>query len=397
MAKTTYRFQLQDCTGIGRFVVYDAEKKKQISPKFKERQEGVKWVFANTNECNELQYRPGKKVYHRKDYGASPIKTAPTTEQLKDLGKRLEKVRELKKEVMKEVVEPLAAASKGDEGAWEPAYIRTNSGNYTVVVGKRTFTFGVSHSNYAKLVEAIKNKDLSAFEAAIEPAVSVRKFLGEANKIQVKDGEIVFNGEPVHHVLVGRIFEAMDKGEPHENLVKFLENLLQNPNAESIEAVYKFLEDKSLPITADGHFLAYKKVDVDGMDFYTHTMKTELGKVLKMDRASCDPNRLRECGNGIHAGSLNYAENRYKAGQGLIFIVKINPKDVCCVPVDSQDEKIRVCEYLPVELFKDYSPKPEPEDKAEIQGDDWDEGDEESDYDSGDSWLEDDEDNNEDY
>lgn len=390
MAKQNYRFQIQDRQN-GTFVVFDLQQNRVLSAKFSERQQAIKWCFNNVADCNELQYRPGKKVYHRKDYG--PVKPVPTTKELKDLGKRLEKIRDLKKEVMKEVVEPLAAAA-----GWEPAYISTHSGNYTVVVGKKTFTFGRSHKCYSELVKAITNKDLKAFEANIDTVQGIKTFFKEnagPGKIEIKDGEITFAGEVVHHVLVGRIFEAMDKGEPHENLVKFLENLLQNPNAESIEAVYKFLEDKSLPITADGHFLAYKKVDVDGMDFYTHTMKTELGKVLKMDRASCDPNRLRECGNGIHAGSLNYAENRYQSGQGLIFIVKINPKDVCCVPVDSQDEKIRVCEYLPVELYKDYSPKPVEPVQLEPDLDDEDFEDENDDDSSLEDW--DETDDNEDW
>lgn len=363
MAKTTFRFQLQDCAGVGRFVVYDAEKKKQISPKFKERQEGVKWAFGNLNDCNELQYRPGKKVYHRKDYAATPI---PTTKQLKDLGKRLEKVRDLKKEVMKEVIEPLANANKGDNGAWEPAFIRTNSGNYTVVVGVKTHTFGRSHKNYDKLEKAIVDKDLVAFENNIETAISVRKFLGETNKIQVKDGEIIFNGETVHHVIVDRIFEAMEKGLPHENLVKFLENLLQNPNAESIEAVYKFLEDKSLPITPDGFFIAYKKANNNVKDWRTDTFDNSVGAKPHVDRKECDSNRLHDCGYGLHCGSLNFAKNLFYPGQGVLMLVKTNPKDVVSVPADIQCEKFRTCEYEVLEMLEDYRPKPvEPEPKVD--------------------------------
>lgn len=346
MAKQSYRFQVQDRKG-GKFVVFDLQENRVLSEKFGERQQAIRWCFNNVMECDELQYRPGKKVYHRKNYG--PIKLISNTEQLKDLGKRLEKVRDLKKEV--------ATATKGDNGAWEPAYISTHSGNYTVVVGKKTFTFGRSHKCYNELVKAIANKDLAAFEANIDTVQGIKTFFKEnagPGKIEIKDGEITFKGEVVHHVLVGRIFEAMEKGLPHENLVKFLENLLQNPNKESVESVYKFLEDKGLPINHEGYFLAYKKVREDFKDWNSGTFDNHPGQVLSVNRENCDSSRYNACSHGLHIGSMYYAKVQFYPNQGILLLVKCNPKNVVSTPADATEQKLRTCEYEVLEILEDY-------------------------------------------
>jgi hypothetical protein len=178
-----------------------------------------------------------------------------------------------------------------------------------------------------------------------------------------------------------------------------LENLLQNPNQESVDAVYKFLEDKSLPITPDGCFIAYKKANDNLKDWRTNTFDNSVGAKPKVDREKCDSNRINDCGYGLHCGSLHFAKDLFYQNQGVLMLVKTNPKDVVSIPSDINCEKFRTCEYEVLEMIEDYRPKPvepEPEVKAELQGDNWDEDDEESDYDSGDSWLEDDEDD-EDY
>jgi hypothetical protein len=51
--------------------------------------------------------------------------------------------------------------------------------------------------------------------------------------------------------------------------VKFLELLIQNPSSSSVNELWDFMENNNLPISEDGHLLAYKKVRFDFKDIYT--------------------------------------------------------------------------------------------------------------------------------
>jgi hypothetical protein len=138
----------------------------------------------------------------------------------------------------------------------------------------------------------------------------------------------------------------MSKGLPFQPLVNFLNNIMENPSMQSQKELYDFLEHEHLPITEDGHFLAYKAVRSDFKDKYRGVFDNSVGNVCTMQRAKVDDDRGRGCSNGLHAGALNYVAHygSLEAGDRIV-IVKINPKDVVSVPSDSNCEKLRTCSY----------------------------------------------------
>ena len=106
------------------------------------------------------------------------------------------------------------------------------------------------------------------------------------------------------------------------------------------------MEHQYLPITEDGHFLAYKAVKNDYMDKYAGKFRNKVGDVCQMTRAKVDDNRSVGCSQGLHAGALNYVASYGSLDAGdKIVIVKINPKDVVSVPTDCNCEKLRTCKY----------------------------------------------------
>jgi hypothetical protein len=164
--------------------------------------------------------------------------------------------------------------------------------------------------------------------------------------VEVKNGKVLFEGEEVHGSISKRILEFMSKGLPFQPLVNFLNNLMENPSMQSQKELYDFLEHEHLPITEDGHFLAYKAVRSDYMDKYAGKFDNHVGKVCQMTRSRVDDDRGRGCSNGLHAGALNYVANYGSADSGdHIMIVKINPRDVVSVPSDCNCEKLRTCRY----------------------------------------------------
>ena len=217
-------------------------------------------------------------------------------------------------------------------------------GNLTVVLNNKSFQVLPDHLNYKMILEALPSATSDELLEMIDIEKAVATF--SDGLVEIKNGQVTYEGEAVHGSISKRILEFMSKGLPFQPLVIFLKNLMENPSMQSQKELYDFLEHESLPITEDGYFLAYKAVRSDYMDKYRGTFDNHVGNVCEMTRSKVDDDRSRGCSNGLHAGALNYV-----AGYGSvesndkIVIVKINPKDVVSVPSDCNYEKLRTCRY----------------------------------------------------
>jgi len=265
-------------------------------------------------------------------------------------------------------------------------------GNLTLVLNNRTYQVLPDHINYKMILEALPTATADELLDIVDVEKAVSAF--SDGMVEIKNGKVMYEGEEVHGSISKRILEFMSKGLPFQPLVNFLNNLMENPSMQSQKELYDFLEHEHLPITEDGHFLAYKAVRSDYMDKYRGTFDNSVGKICKMQRAKVDDDRGRGCSNGLHAGALNYV-----AGYGSveahdrIVIVKINPRDVVSVPSDCNCEKLRTCQYEVVGEYQGELLKPlysanfsedEYEDDDEdydIRDDYWDQFDDEDDED----------------
>lgn len=144
-------------------------------------------------------------------------------------------------------------------------------------------------------------------------------------------------------------------GFPVTPLVKFIDNLMENPSARAVRELYGFLEKNNLPITEDGYFLAYKKVRGNYLDVYSGTMDNSVGKVVTMPRRKVNDNAEQICSEGLHFCSIDYLKH---FGGERVVIVKINPRDVVSIPVDYNNAKGRCCAYEVVGEVEDmYQPE----------------------------------------
>ena len=230
-------------------------------------------------------------------------------------------------------------------------------GNLTVILKNKAHQVIPDHTNYKLILEALP----TATEDELLELVDIEKAVATFSdgQVSIVNGKVMFEGEEVHGSISKRIIEFMSKGLPFEPLVKFLENLMQNPSMQSQQELYDFLEHENLPITEDGCFLAYKAVNSDFKDKWRGTFDNSVGQVCEMRRAKVDDNRGRGCSSGLHAGALNYVANygSVDAGDNIV-IVKINPEDVVSVPSDCNCEKLRTCKYEVVGLYQGELPKP---------------------------------------
>ena len=230
-------------------------------------------------------------------------------------------------------------------------------GNLTVVLKSKSYQVLPDHTNYKMIVEALP----TATEDELLELVDIEKAVATFSygQVTIVNSKVMFEGEEVHGSISKRILEFMSKGLPFQPLVKFLDNLMQNPSMQSQQELYDFLEHENLPITEDGCFLAYKAVNSDFKDKYRGTFDNQVGQVCEMRRAKVDDNRGRGCSAGLHAGALNYVAEygSVDAGDNIV-IVKINPEDVVSVPSDCNCEKLRTCKYEVVGLYQGELPKP---------------------------------------
>ena len=212
----------------------------------------------------------------------------------------------------------------------------------TLFVNGKTNTIPSTHINFNNIVQAIKDKDWDAVPALLNVTESIAKF--GKGLITIDSGVIKYNGEVLHNTLVDRILDMISEGFDVSPMVVFLENLMNNTSKRVVDELYGFLEAAKIPLTEDGCFLAYKRVNHDFKDFYTGKVDHSVGSTPSMPRNRVDEDKDRTCSYGLHFCSFNYLPS-YHSNSGKVVIVKVNPADVVAIPSDYDNTKGRCCRY----------------------------------------------------
>jgi hypothetical protein len=212
--------------------------------------------------------------------------------------------------------------------------------NVVLVIDSEPHTINKTHMSYSEILESIKNNEWDRVKELINPVKRLVNF--SQGNIAVVDGEMFWRGQPFHNALATRIIQMLKDGFDINPMINFMNNLMQNPSKRAVDELYGFLEKNSLPITPDGHFLAYKRVRGNYLDCHSGTMDNSVGNFVEMERNQVDDDRDRTCSTGLHFCSEAYLKS---FGGERTMIVKINPKDVVSIPSDYNDSKGRACRY----------------------------------------------------
>lgn len=203
------------------------------------------------------------------------------------------------------------------------------------------------------------------------------------------DGKVLYltgSQVPIPSQLGNHIIDFLDNSLPVDALVKFWESCLKNPHYVAIQELFNFLEENKLPITDDGGFLGYKKlnflrgeahIDVPDefeeliinengqvvsltggivipsvakkykeffdsptlVDVYSGKIRQKVGEVVKIERLRLNEEaRRQECGYGLHIGAFSY-----KFNGDIRVLCKVYPEDV--IACNEGQAKLRACEY----------------------------------------------------
>ena len=214
--------------------------------------------------------------------------------------------------------------------------------NIVVVIGNKSHTISKTHITYQKVLDAIKSQDWDALPDIIEPKKVVLNY--GAGNVSIQGETLYWKGKELNTGLSVRMIQMLQDGFPIEPMVNFMENLYKNPSHRAVTELYGFLEKNNLPITPDGHFLAYKKVRNDFLDIHSGTMDNSVGQIVEMERHEVNDNKDQTCSTGLHFCGMSYLPH-FGSGNARTVIVKINPADVVSIPSDYNDAKGRACRY----------------------------------------------------
>lgn len=204
--------------------------------------------------------------------------------------------------------------------------------NYT---GK-TVVIPKGDSRFEAVLECIRNKNLEDIPAIVEIE---RSFQGSG--LELKDGVLYEGDTPIPTELNDRILKFKNAKLPYDSLLRFWDNLKNNPSFNSRKMLFKFLENNGHPLTQDGCFVAYRGVTEDFKDKHTGKFDNRPGSVLSMPRDQVNDNPNDTCSTGLHVACFDYAKG---FGERLVE-VKVNPSDVVTVPTDYNGTKMRVCRF----------------------------------------------------
>lgn len=214
----------------------------------------------------------------------------------------------------------------------------------TIFLDGEIHTIAQSHANFAPLVtELRKDPEVRDLEV-VRPLLSIRKWIEALTfgDVTIDGDKVSYKGEVIGGYLAIRMLEVLQQGIGIEPWANFMNNLMKNPSADARKELYEWLEKAKMPLTPDGHFIAFKKVREDYTDCHTRMFDNSVGSILEMDRAICDPNRNQTCSTGFHFCSVEYLRNF--TGE-RVMAVKINPRDVTSIPKDYNTSKGRCCRY----------------------------------------------------
>lgn len=217
-------------------------------------------------------------------------------------------------------------------------FIKVND-SYTIFA-KFPCTLTKDHPQYEKIANILDNNLDQDITQYFNTEETIKTEL--TRSFTIKNHKLYYQETELHGYIVNKLLELHHKKLSTTRIINFLENLLQNPSNRVYENLYEFLEKGKNPITEDGHFLAFKRINKDYTDVHTSTFLNIPGNTLEMPRNLVDDNPNNTCSTGLHVCSLDYLKEF--SGERII-ICKVNPKDVVAIPIDYNQTKMRVCRY----------------------------------------------------
>ncbi len=221
-----------------------------------------------------------------------------------------------------------------------------NATGVTIIIGTDTFTIRRDHVSYDSIISELNgNRDAAVLRSLLDVKEAITTLT--QGKVEIKDDKVFVNGDEVTIGLAKRIIQLVKDNQNGlaKPLIAFLENVMQNTSRRAVQGLYEWLEKSDLPITDDGHFIAWKIVGPNYMDLYSGKFDNSPGKVVEVARNEVDEDPDKTCSYGLHFCSSGYLPSYGRAEGNKVMMVKVHPADVVAFPRDYNTAKGRACKY----------------------------------------------------
>jgi len=237
-------------------------------------------------------------------------------------------------------------------------YYTRHSGGISLYINGKPKQVVNDHPNFSRILDALNAKDYKQASMLMNiqehlTSLGVSKRFKD-RKIFVKGGKVYFEDtragttRELHGTLVKRIMSNLGRKttDRYAEALLMLEDNIQKNKLKDIRAeLYEWLMSGNTPITYDGCFLAYKRVQSNYLDFHSSSVRNKPGDIPRMKQDDVNRDRTEVCSVGYHFCSKGYLPT-YHGGFGRIVIVKVNPRHVFAIPVDHNFQKGRASEYF---------------------------------------------------
>ena len=171
-------------------------------------------------------------------------------------------------------------------------------------------------------------------------------------KVDVTADGVFYKGQKVDNSLSAKILELIEHGKSVGSWLRFMNNLYQQGDVNTVNRVYDWVNSGRYAITSDGCIVGYKVVRPNYTDKHTGTVDNHIGTRPLMARSEVDPSEFVECGRGYHVCTRGYIHGFYHKGDHIM-LVKVNPADVVASPLNFGYRKFRCWTY---EVFEEVNP-----------------------------------------
>jgi hypothetical protein len=211
----------------------------------------------------------------------------------------------------------------------------------TVTVKFRPHTINASDYRFNKVLDKLKQ---DCTEDEIIEIIDLKETVSKstAGLLEVRGSRLFAQDREIPASLAKPLFTRLNMGLDILPYEKFILRVLENPSFRSVQQLAGFLENAKLPITEDGHFIAYKRVTSGYKDCHTAKIDNRVGQIPHMPRNMVNDDPNQTCSYGYHVCSYEYLSH-FSGSHTMA--CKIDPADVVSVPIDYNNAKMRVCRY----------------------------------------------------
>ena len=147
------------------------------------------------------------------------------------------------------------------------------SDSITVYLKGKPYPVNKQAHTYPMVLAAVKANDVTALEQVINIRQGIVNNMSKNTKsVRVEGSKIFYEDREVTGLIASRIFETIRLGLDYTPMTNFLERLMKNPSKRAVDELFGFMEACTLPITPDGCFLAYKRVNSDYLDCHSRSV-----------------------------------------------------------------------------------------------------------------------------